>query len=98
MTQSKPMKNLQKTIGIISCAVMLTGALAQDIPADRVSVPLRDPSRPGLVKVNLMTGGIVVKGYDGKEIVIEARLREPIAPKKENKKSEGLKPIEIART
>jgi len=94
------MKNLQKTIGIISCAVMLTGALAQDIPADRVSVPLRDPSRPGLVKVNLMTGGIVVKGYDGKEVIVEARLREGKSSSKEkaDKKADGLKRIDIATT
>ena len=92
------MKNVLNTFGIISCAVMFTAALAQDVPADRVSVPLRDPSRPGLVKVNLMTGGIVVKGYDGKEVVVEARLRGAIAGKKENKKSEGLKHIEIATT
>jgi hypothetical protein len=62
------MKNLKQTIGIVGCA-LLAGAIAlgQEVPADRVSVPFRDPSRPGVVKVNLMMGGINVKGYDGKE-------------------------------
>jgi len=95
------MKNLKQTIGIIGCALLIGAAAAgQDIPSDRVSVPFRDPSRPGQVKVNLMTGGITVKGYDGKEVVVEARLRGAKSPKREksDRKAEGLKPIEIATT
>jgi hypothetical protein len=42
---------------------------------DRATVPLSDPSRPGTVKVSLLNGGISVVGYDGKEIVVEARSR-----------------------
>jgi len=57
-----------------------------------------DPSRPGLVKVNLASGGITVKGYDGKEVVVEARLRGTEPSKKGDKKIEGLKRIEIATT
>ena len=95
------MKNLKQTIGIISCALVIgAAAVGQDIPSDRVSVPFRDPSRPGMVKVNLMTGGITVKGYDGKEVVVEARLRGVKSSKKErpDNKAEGLKRIEIAKT
>ena len=43
--------------------------------ADRVSVNLSDPARPALVKASLVNGGITVKGYDGKEVVVEARAR-----------------------
>src|SRR5713226_2452341 len=43
--------------------------------ADRVSVNLSDPGRPALVKASLVNGGITVKGYDGKEVVVEARAR-----------------------
>ncbi len=42
---------------------------------DRASVPLSDPSRPALVKASLVNGGITVKAYDGKEVVVEARAR-----------------------
>jgi len=42
---------------------------------DRVSVNLSDPARPALVKASLINGGITVKGYDGKEVVVEARAR-----------------------
>jgi len=43
--------------------------------ADRVSVNLSDPTRPALVKASLLNGGITVKAYDGKEVVVEARAR-----------------------
>ncbi len=43
--------------------------------ADHVSVNLSDPARPALVKASLVNGGITVKGYDGKEVVVEARAR-----------------------
>ena len=42
---------------------------------DHVSVNLNDPSRPALVKASLVSGGITVKAYDGKEVVVEARAR-----------------------
>jgi DUF4097 and DUF4098 domain-containing protein YvlB len=38
-------------------------------------VTLSDPSHPALVKASLVNGGITVKAYDGKEIVVEARVR-----------------------
>ena len=44
--------------------------------ADHVSVNLSDPARPALVKASLVNGGITVTGYDGKEVVVEARNRE----------------------
>lgn len=43
--------------------------------ADHVSVTLSDPARPALVKTSLVNGGITVKAYDGKEVVVEARAR-----------------------
>jgi len=72
----------------------------QELPADRVSVPVRDPSRPGLVKANLMAGGITVKGYDGKEVIVEARLRLGHSGDgdKLDKNAGGLKRIDVATT
>src|SRR5215472_1986536 len=43
--------------------------------ADHVSVTLSDPARPALVKASLVSGGITVKAYDGKEVVVDARAR-----------------------
>jgi DUF4097 and DUF4098 domain-containing protein YvlB len=52
--------------------------------ADRIPVTLSDPSRPARVKVSLVNGGITVKGYEGKEVVVEARVRN-----RENSRNEG---------
>src|SRR6202011_3899496 len=43
--------------------------------SDKVSVTLSDPARPALVKAGLISGGITVKAYDGKEVIVEARVR-----------------------
>jgi DUF4097 and DUF4098 domain-containing protein YvlB len=54
----------------------LARAQAQSQPGvDRVPVTLSDPSRPAMVKVSLVNGGITVKAYEGKEVVVEARPR-----------------------
>src|SRR5215472_13889648 len=42
---------------------------------DRFSVNLSDPSRPALVKASLVNGGITVKAYEGKEVIVEAHAR-----------------------
>jgi DUF4097 and DUF4098 domain-containing protein YvlB len=52
--------------------------------ADRIPVTLSDPSRPARVKVSLVNGGITVKGYEGKEVMVEARVRNH-----ENSRNEG---------
>ena len=51
---------------------------------DRIPVTLSDPSRPARVKVSLVNGGITVKAYEGKEVVVEARVRN-----RENSRNEG---------
>jgi DUF4097 and DUF4098 domain-containing protein YvlB len=51
---------------------------------DRIPVTLSDPSRPAHVKVSMVNGGITVKGYEGKEVIVEARVRGH-----ENSREEG---------
>src|SRR5258708_23560009 len=49
-------------------------AFSQDAAApDRVTVPFSDPSRPKTLRVSLINGSITVKGYDGKDAIVEAR-------------------------
>jgi hypothetical protein len=43
---------------------------------DRAVVPFSNPAKPGLVEVDLMRGSITIKGYTGKDVTVEARLRE----------------------
>jgi DUF4097 and DUF4098 domain-containing protein YvlB len=52
-----------------------TSALCQDTQPDRVTVPFSDASRPRMVKCSLLNGAISVKGYDGKDVIVEARPR-----------------------
>lgn len=65
--------------------------------ADRIAIPFSDPSRPGTVKVNVLFGTISVKGYEGKEILIELQERDrgqQSAPARRSPdKAAGLKKI-----
>ncbi|MGH9667594.1 MAG: DUF4097 family beta strand repeat-containing protein [Bryobacteraceae bacterium] len=53
---------------ILTCAAAALGAQEPQ----RVTVPFSDASRPRLVKAHLLNGGITVKGYDGKDVIVEA--------------------------
>ncbi len=43
---------------------------------DRVVVPLSNPAKPAKVEASVMRGSITVKGYEGKDVIVEARVRE----------------------
>jgi DUF4097 and DUF4098 domain-containing protein YvlB len=51
-------------------------AFSQENPTDKVTVPFSNPSKPGRVEANVHNGSIIVKGYEGKEVIVEARTRE----------------------
>jgi len=62
------------------CAVVILlspiGMQAQAQGAsDRVAVDLTDPARPAFVRANLINGGITVKGSEGKQVIVEAKVR-----------------------
>lgn len=59
----------------VTTALVVLCVTSVSAQGDRIAVPLTDPSRPAMVKVNLLNGGITVKGYDGKEVVVEAHVR-----------------------
>jgi DUF4097 and DUF4098 domain-containing protein YvlB len=88
--------------GLAWCTTWLFATLlhAEETPVDRVSVPLRDPALPATVKAGLKSGGITVKGYDGKEVVVEARVRSRKSSRDEKteEKGGGSKTIEISAT
>jgi len=86
---------LRVLIAVAGAFIFLSpgGAQAQS-GTDRVAVDLTDPSRPALVKAHLLNGGITVKGTDGKQVVVEAKVRN-----RESAKSEGnMKRIPINTT
>jgi hypothetical protein len=45
-------------------------------PAQQLTVPLSDPSRPVTLNVNLMWGGLTIRGSNRKDVLIEARNAE----------------------
>jgi hypothetical protein len=47
---------------------------AQESPVDRAEVPLTDPSKPAFVKARVNHGEITVTGYNGKTIMVEAKV------------------------
>lgn len=82
-----------------SVAIFIGCALAVAMPAlaqsgDRVAVQLSDPARPSVVKASLVAGSINVKGYEGKEVIVEAHSRN-----RESSSSEsGMRRIPMTST
>src|SRR5262245_21818783 len=66
---------------------------AQTVSGNRFVVNFSDPSRPGLLKVNLFDNGITVRSYNGKEIIIETTSRPRRG--RPDTTSDGLKRIDI---
>src|SRR5579859_873774 len=63
---------------------------------DKISVNLSDPSRPAFVKVGMVNGSIIVKGYDGKQVFVEARNRNQ--EREREATPGGLKRLNISTT
>jgi len=77
---------------VLSCMVLAAVAQAQ---SDKVTVPLSDPSLPSTVKVDLNHGSITVNAYDGKDVIVEAKVRiEEKAPARAG----GMKRVPVAAT
>lgn len=72
------MKHINRimTWGLMLLVVAAVTGRAQEQKADRAVVPLSDPAKPATIEVKLIMGGITVKGYGGKEVIVEARVRE----------------------
>src|SRR5438270_3659799 len=99
-TMNKQTKS-SSILGRLTFAALATiawGCSAGTMPAqtgvDRIPVTLSDPSRPARVKVSMVNGGIIVKAYEGKEVVVEAHARNH-----ENSRNEsGPKRLAISTT
>jgi hypothetical protein len=70
-----------KRIYIVTIIVIVMSAWssvllrAQNVNGDRVTVSWSDPSRPGLLRVNLFQGGITVRTHSGNNVIIDGRTR-----------------------
>src|SRR5688572_4471008 len=85
------MSNRTGIFGLLTCAsAALSGAAsAQD---QRLVVPLTDPSRPARLEISLFSGDVVVEGYDGDEIIVEAD-----APIRDGENGEPPRPDGLTR-
>lgn len=71
---------------------------AADTPMDRLVVPWTNPGQPGKLEVGLINGGITVEGYNGKEVIIESRVRSEKMKPLKAEKLKGLKRIPVTGT
>ncbi len=71
---------MNRTLFALGVIILLLAAgaasSAQEKPAERVVVPFSNPAKPGVVEIDTMRGSITVKAYQGKEVIVEARVRE----------------------
>ena len=82
---------------LILCFAGLAGiALAQEAGVDRVTVPFSNASKPRSLVVSLLNGSISVKGYSGKEAIIEAKGRTRSRGRRSPKEADGLRRLEMA--
>jgi len=86
-TMNKQMR-CSSILGRLALAAIAAGTWGLSTPAqsgvDRIPVTLSDPSRPARVKVSMVNGGITVKVHEGKEVVVEAHVRN-----RDNSRNEG---------
>lgn len=75
------MTTMRPPLLAIACALagaltLSTGLRGQETATPKpVAIDFSDPSRPGRLDVHLVQGGMTIKGYDGKDVTIEARVR-----------------------
>lgn len=78
---------------VVAAPAPWRSSLHAQTTGDKISVPFSDASRPGVVKANLVNGSITVKGYDGKDVVVEAHVRT-----RESASPNGMKRIPMTAT
>ena len=88
------MKIRQLLLGlvIVRGAAPIAGA-RQRPDADRVTVPLSDPSRPGIIDVSLVHGSITVRGANRKDVVVTARPEAERPSRRYDPDAAGLRRI-----
>ncbi len=69
-------KTLILLLTLAAFAAAAAPLAAQSAQADKAVVPLSDPAKPALIKAGVLRGSITVKAYEGKDIIVEARVRE----------------------
>ncbi|MBN1348581.1 DUF4097 family beta strand repeat protein [candidate division KSB1 bacterium] len=98
------MLNKKHICGVISLFFLglITLAIAKEEPemqGNRLTVQYTNPDKPGTIEASLVNGGITVVGYDGKEVIVEAKTKsKKITTEHQNEKAKGLFRIPVSST
>jgi hypothetical protein len=57
---------------------------------EHIAVAFSDPSRPGKLSVKILAADIAIKGYNGNEVIIDARMGEDDDKEKQERSSGGM--------
>src|SRR6187455_2338513 len=80
-------------LGVIVLLASMPLAARQQADADRVSVPLSDPSRPGMIDISLVHGSITVRGTNRKDVAVVARTETDRPSRRYDPDATGLRRI-----
>lgn len=76
------------------CALSL---FSQSAGGEKLSIAFRDPSRPGMVKMNALFGSIEVKTHAGKEVIVETSAQERKPSRRDDgEAASGLKRLTLS--
>ncbi len=79
---------IRKTFFLILIVICASICFAQEEAVDRLEVELTDPSKPVFVELGLINGGITVTGYEGEQVLVEARTQtQELSMDEENERS-----------
>ena len=60
--------------------------------AQRVTIPLSDPSRPGTVEMDIVMGSITIKGTNRRDILVEAHAGTGVVPRPPRRRADDEPP------
>jgi hypothetical protein len=86
-------KTLIMVLALAAFAAAAVPLAAQSATPDKAVVPLSDPAKPALIKAGVLRGSITVKAYEGKEVIVEARIRERSISGEDDE--EGFAPVVV---
>ena len=79
---------------LVTALILVAFQLKAQVNTEQIVVPLSKPGLKGSIKVNLISGSIIVNGYSGKEVVINAKAMQERGHDDDNDKNkEGLKKL-----
>ena len=82
---------------VVVCFIVVFAAMPlaarQQADADRINVPLSDPSRPGVIDISLVQGSITVRGTNRKDVAVVARPEADRPSRRSDPDATGLRRI-----